>query len=81
MPSTEISILRRRQVEALTGLARSTLYELMTRGTFPRPIHLGPRAVGWIAHEVNDWLTARVNQTRSSATTPPSAAVARSRRS
>ncbi len=41
-----LSILRRKQVEARTGLARSTIYHHIKAGTFPRPIPLGPRAVG-----------------------------------
>jgi len=52
-------ILRRRAVEKATGLSRSTLYLLMTNGQFPRPIKLGPRAVGWLATEISDWQATR----------------------
>jgi prophage regulatory protein len=40
-------ILRRPQVEASTGLSRSTLYAMMAEGEFPQPVRLGKRAVGW----------------------------------
>ena len=43
-----ISILRCKQVQARTGLARSTIYLNIKSGTFPRPVPLGVRAVGWI---------------------------------
>jgi len=57
-------ILRRRQVEALTGLKRSTIYEHMSVGTFPKPIRLGLRSVGWLAHEVEGWIAARIADSR-----------------
>lgn len=54
------NILRRRQVEVRTGLSRSTIYERIKAGAFPRPIHLGPKSVGWLEAEVNAWLDARI---------------------
>lgn len=30
-----------------TGLGRSTIYRLVASGSFPAPVHLGPRAVAW----------------------------------
>jgi prophage regulatory protein len=60
-----ITILRRNQVEARTGLARSTIYErLCTDPTFPKPISLGAKAVGWIEAEIDAWLTAQVEKNR-----------------
>ena len=57
-------LLRRRQVETLTGLKRSTIYERMARGRFPRPVHLGSRSVGWLANEIEGWIAARVAESR-----------------
>jgi len=59
-----VRILRRRQVEGLVGLRRSAIYAAVRAGTFPRPIHLGPRAVGWLEHEVNGWIARRVAESR-----------------
>jgi prophage regulatory protein len=53
-------ILRRRQVESLTGLSRSTIYQRMSVGTFPRRISLGIRSVGWLASDVDEWIEACV---------------------
>lgn len=53
------AVLRRNQVEELTGLARSTLYDYIKRGQFPSPIRLGQRAVGWRLAEVEDWIASR----------------------
>jgi prophage regulatory protein len=60
-------LLRRRQVEALTGLKRSTIYQRLAEGTFPKQIRLGPRSVGWLASEVDSWIAERVAQSRPAA--------------
>lgn len=61
------TILRRKQVEARTGLSRSSIYDGVKAGTFPAPVRLGARAVGWIESEVNDWLTSRIEKSRKAA--------------
>ena len=53
-------VWRRPKVESVTGLACSTIYEQMKKGTFPKPIKLGERAVGWRMSEVNAWLEQRI---------------------
>ncbi|MQM38448.1 hypothetical protein KBTX_02459 [wastewater metagenome] len=49
-------ILRRPEVERITGMGRSALYAAMQEGRFPRPVKLGPRAVGWRESEVQAWI-------------------------
>lgn len=57
---TSISkILRRPAVEAMTGLSRSTLYQMMAEGRFPKPLRIGKRAVGWPETAIETWLKAR----------------------
>ncbi len=56
----KLSILRRKQVEKRTGLSRSTIYLRIQEGTFPRPINLGARAVGWLENEIEAWLVERM---------------------
>ena len=53
-------ILRRPEVERATGLARSTLYDLMAASKFPKPVALSGGAVGWIESEVAAWQAARI---------------------
>ena len=55
-------IKRRPEVEAKTGLSRSTIYEKMKSGTFPKPVKLGPRAVGWLESDIDAWLEERIAQ-------------------
>ena len=64
------TILRRKQVEARTGLSRSTIYAKLRRNpkrpadydpTFPTPVSVGAKAVGWIESELDAWLVAQIN--------------------
>lgn len=57
-------IIRLKAVKARCGLSRSTLYNRMATGEFPRPIALGPRSVGWIESEIDAWISARINSSR-----------------
>lgn len=63
-PPQALVIIRRKQVEARTGLSRSTIYARVAEGTFPQPVNIGPRAVGWIEAEIVDWLNTQVEQSR-----------------
>lgn len=60
----ELSIIRRSRVEERTGLSRSTIYDRIRAGTFPAPISLGAKAVGWIEAEIDGWLAAQVEKSR-----------------
>jgi prophage regulatory protein len=62
--SNALTIIRRKQVEARTGLSRSTIYQRIKEGTFPTAVSLGERAVGWIESEINTWLTTQVEKSR-----------------
>ena len=57
-------ILRLPAVKAATGLSRSTIYERISAGTFPKPIPLGDHAVGWLESEVGAWIQQRVTAAR-----------------
>ena len=60
----EPSILRRKQVESRTGLSRSTIYQYIQDGLFPKPVPLGPRAVGWLESDISAWICERVERGR-----------------
>lgn len=53
-------IIRRRQLPGVTGLGISTIYEMIQRGEFPKPIPLSAKAVGWLAAEIDAWLATRI---------------------
>lgn len=68
-----LTILRRKQVEARTGLSRSSIYARLRHNpkrpgdydpTFPKPVSVGAKAVGWVEGEIDAWLTAQVEKSR-----------------
>lgn len=61
-----VTLLRRRQVEARTGLSRSSIYKMISEGRFPRSIPLGPKAVAWVDHQIDEWIAEQIER----ATTP-----------
>jgi len=50
------NILRLPAVKARTGLSRSSIYAFVKQGRFPRPIHIGPRSVGWFDTAIDAWM-------------------------
>ncbi|MEO5334190.1 MAG: AlpA family phage regulatory protein [Magnetococcus sp. YQC-5] len=65
MPVIEVSqpdpVLKRKRVQELTSLPTSTLYAWVVRGSFPSPVRLGVRSVGWRLSDVQNWLDSRVS--------------------
>ena len=54
-----MKLLKLREVQQLTALSRSALYELMAADLFPRPIRVGVRSVRWYEHEVHEYIASR----------------------
>ena len=61
------TILRLPAVKARTGLSRSTIYLRVSQGTFPKPVNLGARAVGWVETEIQEWLQRQIEASRKAA--------------
>jgi prophage regulatory protein len=53
-------LIRREEVERLTALSRSRIYDLMKHDSFPKPVRLGAMSVAWIQEEVLEWIAARI---------------------
>ena len=53
-------IMRLQQVIELLRTSRSTVYKQVNKGTFPKPISMGDRAVAWVTSEVNEVINARI---------------------
>ncbi|MFO6428947.1 helix-turn-helix transcriptional regulator [Erythrobacter sp. W302b] len=47
------------ELTGYVGLSRASIYAMMARGEFVRPIKLGERAVGWRSADIDAWLAAR----------------------
>jgi prophage regulatory protein len=57
-------IIRLPEVKQKTGQSRSTIYERIRQGMFPAPIQLGGRSVGWLESEIDEWIIACIEKTR-----------------
>jgi prophage regulatory protein len=53
-------VLRWQEVRALVRLSRSTVWRLESGGGFPRRRRLSTNSVGWLEHEVQEWIRQRV---------------------
>ena len=54
-----MKVLRIGEVLERVGISKSTLWRWIQAGQFPKPINLGPRAVGWIEEEIDEWISSR----------------------
>ena len=52
-------ILRGREVDRMTGLSRTSRYELERAGKFPKRRRLSERASGYLASEIDEWIRSR----------------------
>ena len=62
---TNTKFLKLPEVQNRTGKSRSSIYQGVNDGTFPKPIKLGgPRAVGWIEAEIEAYNQACIDASR-----------------
>lgn len=54
-----VLIYRKATLLAKLGISTTTLRRWMAEDNFPKPKQLGPRAVGWIAAQIDEWLDNR----------------------
>ena len=58
------TILRRKEVESIVGLKHSSIYAKMADKKFPQCVKLGDRAVGWLASDIQAWISDRIAASR-----------------
>ena len=56
---TQDTLLRLSQVEEAAGLKKSTIYSMMERNEFPRPVRIGSRTVRWRSSDLAEWIAER----------------------
>ena len=55
-----VRLIRRKEVQAKTGLGASSIYAMMKQGKFPKAITLSERRVAWIESDVDQWIAERI---------------------
>lgn len=53
--------LRKKEVLHRVKLSDSQIARLEKSGNFPKRVQLGPKVVGWPEHEIDAWMTARMD--------------------
>lgn len=53
-------ILRLPAVKKMTGMSRSSIYQMESDGRFPQRRRIGLRAVGWMKSDIKQWIANRV---------------------
>jgi prophage regulatory protein len=64
VPAGPYKILRLAQVREVTGLCRSSIYQLQAQKRFPLSVKIGTRSVGWDEGAVQRWLEKKVKQSQ-----------------
>lgn len=54
-----VLVYRKATLLAKLGVSETTLRRWMAEENFPKPKQLGPRAVGWVAVQIDEWLDSR----------------------
>ena len=53
-------IVRRKELRHLVGYSPAHIDRLEKVGQFPKRVVLGPGAVGWVAEEIQKWISGRI---------------------
>ena len=53
------NLLDRKKVEIKTTLSRSSIYDMIARGEFPKPVKISGRRVAWLESSVDAWIQSR----------------------
>lgn len=60
--SPSIRLIRRKEVQLRTGLGASSIYALMNKNEFPKPVILSIRRVAWIESDIERWILERISK-------------------
>lgn len=60
----DVTFVRLPEVKAITGLSKTSIYELIRANSFPPPVRIGSRSVAWIKVEIREWALDRVRESR-----------------
>lgn len=67
-PSTavpqEMRFIRLKEVLAICGKSRTSIYEAIKDGKFPAPVKLGGRSSAWIKSEIHEWVNSCIKASR-----------------
>jgi prophage regulatory protein len=62
--SPGVQFIRLKEVLAICGRSRSSIYEAIKKGSFPKPVKLQGRSSAWIRSEVERWAVQCIRASR-----------------
>jgi prophage regulatory protein len=60
----ELRFIRLREVLAICGKSRTSIYDAIKDGLFPAPVKVGGRSSAWVKSEVLQWAQACIDSSR-----------------
>ncbi|MGN5084925.1 helix-turn-helix transcriptional regulator [Aeromonas sp. 31P] len=57
-------IMTREEVTKATTLSRSTMYQMISDGHFPKPIKLTAGRTAWLESDIAAWINSRISASR-----------------
>jgi prophage regulatory protein len=60
----DVRFLRLKEVLAICGKSRSSVYDAIKKGDFPKPVKLSGRSSAWIKSEVEQWAVDCIRASR-----------------
>ena len=58
------NLIKLNSVKLMTGLSKSSIYNMMHKEGFPKKIYIGERAVAWVEAEIQQWIESQISQSR-----------------
>ncbi len=55
-------LMRLPTVKGRVGLGRTSIYEKIKEGSFPKPISIGDRSVAWDSEAIDKWIEAKIGE-------------------
>lgn len=62
--TTEVRFMRMKEVLAICGKSRSSVYDAIRKGDFPKPVKLHGRSSAWIKSEIEQWIQECIKASR-----------------
>jgi prophage regulatory protein len=60
MEKPNLRLIRLSEVQKAIPYSASHLWRLEQAGQFPKRVPIGPGRVGWVADEIQEWITSRI---------------------
>ena len=61
LPTDFDRVLRISEVSKTTGLSRTSIYEAVKANSFPKPLKISERSIGFLQSEISAWIKERAD--------------------